>query len=124
MCSPFWSIGEISFSWLPLNGEVFVVRQVDAVAEQALDQRRDELEVHEQRDVDVSEPPRVVVRRAQQLSDLAAAGPGRRRVADVEGHGLRGRRISPGRVRFVVFDVAVRPGQAAALWHWRWRQTC
>src|SRR5260370_26187020 len=87
-------------SWLALDREVLVVRQVDAGAKQALDERSDELEVHQQRDVDVSQPPRVGGWSGAHRAGLGGAA--RVCVADVYVHGLRRGRVREASVGRVV----------------------
>src|SRR2546428_14077773 len=52
----------VVLSWLALDREMLVVGEVQTGAEEALDERCDELEWHQQRDVDVTQPVKVVRR--------------------------------------------------------------
>src|SRR4029077_17179077 len=115
-CGSIGAHGAKFLSWLALDREVLVVSQVDAVTEQALDERSDEPEVHQQRDVDVSQPPRVV--------GWTWSGHGPRlgrptwvRDEDVDVHRLRGGRIGAVRVRLVVERIPVSWRQAVGLGH-------
>src|SRR5258708_36434227 len=61
-------------SWLSLDGEVLVVSDVEAVPEEALDEGGDELEVHQDRHIHITQTPRGVGWRTSATGRL---GPGR-----------------------------------------------
>src|SRR5258708_24716407 len=96
-------------SWLSLDGEVLVVSDVEAVPEEALDEGGDELEVHQDRHIHITQTARVVGWRTSATGRL---GPGRVGVADINVHVARGARKGRRGVRLVVDGVAVGCRQA------------
>src|SRR5258708_23327294 len=96
-------------SWLSLDGEVLVVSDVEAVPEEALDEGGDELEVHQDRHIHITQTPRVVGWRTSATGRL---GPGRIGIADINVHAARGARKGRRGVRLVVEGVAVGWRQA------------
>src|SRR5256885_13401590 len=93
---------------------MLVVSEVQPRAEHALNERCDELESHQQRDVDVAQPEGVVSRVGwQRAVDIAVRVP----VADIDVDVLRRGWIRGCRVWLVVYPVAVGRTQATAGCH-------